>query len=149
MTDQPTAPTPEQFMAADHRGKIQMLITELRKERWPDMHWDFKHYLLNRATHGDIVDPREFGGCGSVGCAMGLADLRWSPRTVDTPEVYTEEASNKLIRAVDMVSDDMTGNTSNDVFFGGYHYSVPHRDVTPVMVADALQRVLDAGSTKP
>lgn len=101
------------------RARGYQLVHELRN--LPDTHdWDFS----------------EYGGktkCGSVGCAIGYARWRW-------PKLMSEMDQDYRLCEVVGISKE-----HHDIFFMPDIYNCDQLlEVTPEMVADKLEEVLDA-----
>lgn len=117
----------------DERRRV--LVAALRRPMPEGFGWNFD--TLFRSYGNDGNDLPE--GCGSVGCALGLASLLWP------------EEAETLPYGGDSDVADFFGITSQDVdqvFYNGPiasgvrpYTSDNGHDITPQMVADALEAI--------
>jgi hypothetical protein len=95
------------------------LVAALRAPLPARFEWDF----------GTVYEKR---GCGTVGCALGLAQILW-PRSIDA-DVTPEE---RVARFFGITEED-----ADRVFYAvGNPYGRYISNVTPAMVADELEKV--------
>lgn len=95
-------------------GLRQLAYLLRHPEKWLPGHvWNFEEILAHTQ-------------CGTVGCAIGIADLQWGKTAVDH-EWYGP------------------WDEAEDIFDGGNVYDCPASAVTPPMVADAIDHFLATG----
>jgi hypothetical protein len=102
-----------------------MLIEALRAEMPINFKWNFR-----------VV--RESYDCGSRGCALGLASILWPSAAgflLDDTEIHDDLKASFFGIPIESVEDIF--------FFGGEHdhYYLGSTDVTPQMVAAALEAI--------
>lgn len=117
-------PAPDLTELQPGREGLRQLSYLLRHpEEWPEGHvWDF------RTVYRQVLEPQERPQCGTVGCAMGLADVKWG-----------ESARHS------MIEDQIPYPHYNDLFFRCRVYGVDMEFVLPTMVADAIDFYLREG----
>ena len=105
-------------------GLRQLSYLLRHPEKWPAQHhWDF------RTISGSALEPDERPECGTVGCAMGLADQIWGPAAR-----YSQ------------IEDQIPAGHYSDLFFTGKRtHGVIMKSVIPTMVADAIDSYLATG----
>ena len=111
-------------------SNIRTLITALRAPMPEHFEWDFT--TIHRAS-------REH--CGYVGCAMGLAQEIGLVSERDATSFGMSRALNlprETVMAIFIPASDMSDTTLD--------YGVKYRDVTPAMVADKLEALLNSNS---
>lgn len=117
-------------MTAFVRGNegLRQLSKALRGEMPQGFTWDFW-----------VVEAKDFEGCGTVGCALGLARQLW-PK--EFQGVCAADAAHKNF--------DMTYEAVRRIFFGRGAYSdAANEEITPAMVADEIDRYLAEREPKP
>lgn len=103
----------------DHLAK---LVTALRAEMPEGFTWDF----------GTISRPT---GCGSMGCALGLAGI-----VLRDEGFSVDEMSNANIAEFFGMDRDLSDATFFDPdTYIDHHGATSYRDVTPAMVADEIE----------
>ena len=119
--------TKDEFWSATPRERLAMLAYALR--HMPETHW--WDYGSPRTAQNA---PRDW--CGSAGCAIGLTDALWR---------YEYNGAEKAFAL-----HEPTGREIKPIFFEANHlYGVPMSQVTPHMVADAIDRYLTTGRVEP
>ena len=104
-------------------GLRQLSYLLRHPEKWPAQHhWDF------RTISGWTLELDELPKCGTVGCAMGLADQTWG-----------QDARRSQI------GDQIPELHCDGLFFRCDTYGVNMDEVTPTMVADAIDSYLATG----
>ena len=109
----------------------KILIDELRKiEQYRNFTWDFECILTK-------VD------CGTAGCAIGLACIIW-PNKFQRKEVIPDlfvVTDEEIMSHFGMTKEEVAKIFYNDEYNSEYEvfYGCYNEDVTPNMVADALE----------
>ena len=109
-------------------GIAQELIWELRN--LPDSHdWNFRFAYFN--------DDGKLPECGTAGCALGYMRWRWPEKFEDV--MYC----NDYARVLGFPSVSGTRIFAHNGEVWNYDEKTPVADVTPEMVADALEAELN------
>ncbi len=134
----------EAFAAASPKARLAMLAAALRRPLPSHFAWDFSavHYRNNTPSLfrlDDIFSRPENAHCNTAGCALGLAYELWG----DAFGSFGVCGGSAAMAAFDLSPDTMDA-----VFFDTRLYGVERfGDVTPQMVADAIDRHLLGGET--
>ena len=119
-------------------GLAMLLRTE---ELWPKGYqWSFldvAEALHERVEGISINQPGAYQRCGTHGCAIGLAYEMWPE--IQTRHQYMGESIDNIAEATGISSMDAHCLFwETDTYYPGH----VHEEVTPVMVADAIDRYL-------
>ena len=97
---------------------LDQISNGLRQEVYNYLSWNFNY-------------TERYTECGYTGCAVGYAHIRW-------PEQVPEAELPTLSRALQVSMKDLTPILGFDIHYKNYYGDIPRKEITPVMVADAL-----------
>lgn len=119
---------PEPDLAELQPGKegLRQLSYLLRHpEKWPEEHeWDFNTVWTTRK-------------CGTAGCAIGLVNWKWG-NLQSSKKLFPAFDNDRDISVIFGTSRDQDGEVTAC-------YGVPMKQVTEIMVADAIDHFLATG----
>jgi hypothetical protein len=92
---------------------------------WPKHEWSFDRVL------------EDLGGCGTAGCALGVATRVWPETSRYLDDTPWEFVSPQVAALFDMPDDD-----AFSIFINAATYRSSYDDVTPSMVADQIDAYL-------
>jgi hypothetical protein len=102
-------------------ARRRQLIDALRNEMTPGFSWNF----------GIITDNFEHPECATAGCAMGLAMKMWPDYIIQNDPI------SLLAEFIGITPEQATS------CFDGWSYGQPFHLITPQMVADKLENLID------
>ncbi len=124
------------------RTGIRVLAADLRAQLPPNFIWDFRQTLLNHDDCPNLFEETYHRSCGTAGCAMGYAQVLYSNIT----EFNLVEEHLDLEVEITDENDPNYGQTEADLLFYAsekYYPGCTYSDITPQMVATALERYLE------
>lgn len=106
--------------------------------------WDDK--LTFNYGFGLVLAADRFAGdnipqCGTVGCAIGVAKMVWPSLPMHHSAFDNNWCGGPDFDAIYAILG-IPNYVGTDIFYNAGTYGCPWEDVTPVMVADAIDRVL-------
>jgi hypothetical protein len=117
----PTIDNPLTF-SPGKEGLRKLAYVLRHKELWLKHKWNF-------------MTPFRETECGTVGCALGIARVMWPEKIIANGRICEQLAAQF----------DMSPSAASDIFHGGAFTHMEIHHITPVVVADAIDRYLATG----